>query len=91
MSRFPYSSAVGSLMYMGDPSKEHWQAMKRLFRYLKDMYDIGLIYGCDTKCLVTGFSDSDYAGNIDGRRSMSGYTFTLGGSIIIWKATLQPM
>uniref|UniRef100_A0A3Q7HEN8 Reverse transcriptase Ty1/copia-type domain-containing protein n=1 Tax=Solanum lycopersicum TaxID=4081 RepID=A0A3Q7HEN8_SOLLC len=44
----------------------------------------------DTQCLVTGYSDSDYAGDVDTRRSMTGYVFTLGGSIVSWKATLQP-
>ena len=48
-----------------------------------------LIYGNDTQCLVTGYSDSDYAGDVDSRRSMTGYVFTLGGSAVSWKATLQ--
>ncbi|CAM8924307.1 unnamed protein product [Rhodiola kirilowii] len=109
MSRVPYSSAVGSLMYamvctrpdiahavsvvsrfMGQPEKEHWQAVKRIFRYLRGTSDVGLIYGSDSQCLVTGYTDSDYAGDVDSRRSMTGYVFTLGGSIVSWKATLQP-
>jgi hypothetical protein len=109
MSRVPYASAVGSLMYamvctrpdlahavsvvsrfMGEPGKEHWQAVKRIFRYLRSTSDVGLIYGDDTQCLVTGYSDSDYAGDVDSRRSMTGYVFTLGGSVVSWKATLQP-
>ncbi|KAJ4708896.1 Retrovirus-related Pol polyprotein from transposon TNT 1-94 [Melia azedarach] len=109
MSRVPYASAVGSLMYamvytrpdlaqsvsvvsrfMGEPGKEYWKAVKRIFRYLKGTFDVGLIYGGDTQCLVTGFSDSDYAGDVDSRRSMTGYVFTLGSSVVSWKATLQP-
>ncbi|XP_074336687.1 secreted RxLR effector protein 161-like [Apium graveolens] len=109
MSRVPYVSAVGSLMYamvctipdfvqsvnvvsrfMGDPGKEHWQVVKRVLRYLKGTSDVALIYGGDIECLVIGFSNSDYAGDVDRRRSMTDYAFTLGGSIVIWKATLQP-
>ncbi|KAJ4715305.1 Retrovirus-related Pol polyprotein from transposon TNT 1-94 [Melia azedarach] len=109
MSRVPYASEVGSLMYamvctrpdlaqsvsvvsrfMGEPGREHWQAVKRIFRYLKGTFDVGLIYGGDTQCLVTGFSDSNYAGDVDSRRSMTGYVFTLGSSVVSWKATLQP-
>jgi transposase InsO family protein len=109
MSRVPYASAVGSLMYamvctrpdlayavsvvsrfMAKPGKEHWQAVKRIFRYLRGTSDVGLIYGNDTQCLVTGYSDSDYAGDVDSRRSMTGYVFTLGDSVVSWKATLQP-
>ncbi|KAJ4726034.1 Retrovirus-related Pol polyprotein from transposon TNT 1-94 [Melia azedarach] len=76
--------------FMGEPSKEHWQAVKRIFRYLKGTFDVALIYEGDTQCLVTGFSDSDYAGDVDSRRSMTGYVFTLGSSVVNWKATLQP-
>jgi len=39
---------------------------------------------------VTGYSDSDYVGDADSRRSMTSYVFTLGGSVVSWKATLQP-
>ena len=109
MSRVPYASAVGSLMYamvctrpdlahsvsvvsrfMSQPGKKHWQAVKRIFRYLKGTSDLGLIYRGDIQCLVTGYSDSDYAGDVDSRRSMTGYVFTLGVSVVSWKATLQP-
>ncbi|CAL1353780.1 unnamed protein product [Linum trigynum] len=108
MSRVPYASAVGSLMYamvctrpdlahavsvvsrfMIQPGKEHWQAVKRMFRYLKGTPDVGISFGSDTECLVSGYSDSDYAGDVDTRRSMTGYVFTLGSSVVSWKATLQ--
>ncbi|GKF03331.1 retrovirus-related pol polyprotein from transposon TNT 1-94, partial [Tanacetum coccineum] len=81
MSRIPYASAVGSLMYvmvctrpdiahamsvvsryMAHPGKEHWNAVKRIFRYLKGTSDVGLIYGGEREYLVAGYSDSDYAG-----------------------------
>ena len=64
--------------------------MKRIFRYLKGTSDVGLIYGGGIHCLVTGYSDSDYTGDVDSGRSMTGYVFTLGGSVVSWKATLQP-
>ncbi|XP_038887048.1 secreted RxLR effector protein 161-like [Benincasa hispida] len=76
--------------FMGQPRKEHWQAVKRIFCYFKGTFDVGLIYGNFTECLVTGYSDSDYAGDADSRRSMTGYVFTLGGSVVSWKAFLQP-
>ena len=68
--------------FMGDPSKEHWQTVKRIFRYLKGTSNIRFIYGNHTQWLVTCFSDSDYVGDVDGRRSMTGYVFTLGGFIV---------
>lgn len=39
--------------------------------------------------MVAGFSESNYAGDIDSRRSMNGYVFTMKGSVVSWKATLQ--
>ncbi|KAL1192872.1 Retrovirus-related Pol polyprotein from transposon TNT 1-94 [Cardamine amara subsp. amara] len=91
MSRVPYASAVGILMYamvctwpdlahavsivsrfMGQPGKEHWLAVKRIFRYLRGTYDVGLIYGDEAPCVVAGYSDSDYAGDVDSRGSMTG-------------------
>ena len=64
-------------------------AVKRIFRYLKGTSDVGLVYGDKDPRLVTGYYDSDYAGDVDRRRSMTGYIFTLGGSVVSWKATLQ--
>ncbi|GJU01945.1 secreted RxLR effector protein 161-like protein [Tanacetum coccineum] len=80
MSRIPYASAVG----------KHWNAVKRIFRYLKGTSDVGLIYGGDHEYLVAGYSDSDYAADLDARRSLTGYVFTIGNSVVSWKATLQP-
>ncbi|GKF30397.1 hypothetical protein Tco_0100195, partial [Tanacetum coccineum] len=52
--------------------------------------DVGLIYGGDREYLVAGYSDSDYAADLDARRSISGYIFTIRNSVVSWKATLQP-
>jgi hypothetical protein len=64
--------------------------MKRIFRYLRGIYDISLSYGGDSQCLVFGYSDSNYPGDVGSRRLMFGYVFTLGGSFVSWKDTLEP-
>ena len=43
----------------------------------------------NTNDSIVGYVDSDYAGDLDKRRSLTGYIFTLSGSAISWKATLQ--
>uniref|UniRef100_A0A803MZL1 Reverse transcriptase Ty1/copia-type domain-containing protein n=1 Tax=Chenopodium quinoa TaxID=63459 RepID=A0A803MZL1_CHEQI len=43
------------------------------------------------ECLVTKYSDSNYAADVDTRRSVIGYVFTLGGSVVSWKSTLQSL
>lgn len=110
MSRIPYSSVVGNLMYamiytrpdlahavrvvsryMHNPGKEHWNAVKWILRYLKGTVDFGLLFDKNSVKTndVIGFVDSDYAGNLDKRRSLSGYMFFLCGSAVSWKASLQ--
>ncbi|GJV22163.1 probable serine/threonine-protein phosphatase 2A regulatory subunit B'' subunit TON2 [Tanacetum coccineum] len=61
--------------------KEHWNAVKRVFRYLKGTYDVGLIYYGEREYMVVGYSDSDYVADLDARRSLSGYVFTYGSSV----------
>jgi len=109
MSKVPYSSVVGSLMYamvctrpdiayvvsmvsrfLNQPQKEHWKAVKRIFRYLKGTTDVGLIYGSHSDCCLTGYSDANFAADLVKRRSLIGYAYTLGGCLVSWKATLQP-
>ena len=103
MSKIPYSSAVGCLMYamvLTRPyiayvvsavsrytvnlEKEHWRAVKWILRYLNGTTDYGLIYGAKrgTEVDVEGYVDADYAGDLDKRRSLTGYLFTLSSYTI---------
>uniref|UniRef100_A0A2N9IN85 Integrase catalytic domain-containing protein n=1 Tax=Fagus sylvatica TaxID=28930 RepID=A0A2N9IN85_FAGSY len=77
--------------YMTNPSKEHWQAVKWILRYLRGIADVGLVYdrASTDSSNVVGFLDSDYAGDLDKRRCLIGYVFTLSGCTISWKVTLQ--
>ena len=77
--------------YMHNPGKDHWSAIKWIFRYLKGATDISLVFDRSkaTTNDVVGFVDSDYGGDLDRRRSLSGYIFTLCNSAISWKASLQ--
>lgn len=65
--------------------------MKWILRYLKGTTDVGLLF--DAKSLnaksVIGFVDADYGQDLDGRKSTTGYVFTLGGGCISWRSTLQ--
>jgi len=73
----PYAVSIVS-RYMSNPGKEHWQAVKWKFRYLKGTVDIGLVFDEDkvTRSNVIGYVDSNYAGDLDKRSSLSGYIFT---------------
>ena len=86
------AQAVGVVSrFMSNLRKEHCLVVKRILRYLKGTSDIGLVYRDDNSCSLTRYSDSDFVADLDARRSVTGYTFTIGNSLVSWKATLQPI
>ena len=82
--------AVGSVArFSAKPSKEHWTALKRILRYLKGTADLGLVYKEGTPIEVTGYSDADWAGDVQDQKSTSGYVFLLAGGAINWRSNKQ--
>ncbi|CAM8974082.1 unnamed protein product [Rhodiola kirilowii] len=77
--------------HMANPGKYHWHAKKWLLRYIKGTLGKGLVYGKGkvSADLIQGFVDSDYARNIDTRKSQTGLVFTVFGTAVSWKANLQ--
>ncbi|XP_021985628.1 secreted RxLR effector protein 161-like [Helianthus annuus] len=75
--------------FMEHPKQSHWEAGKRILRYIKGTLNQGLVYSKGGKGTLTGFSDSDYAGNIDDSKSTSGYVFQLGIGIVAWQSKKQ--
>lgn len=77
--------------YMVSPGKEHWRAVKWVLRYLSGTLNQGLVYGKSgiKSEGISGFVDSDFAGDLDRRRSLTGYLYMLDGCLINWKASLQ--
>lgn len=82
--------AVGALSrYMSRPTEHHWSLAKGVLRYLSSTIDQGIVYTKGAGSLV-GYCDADYAGDVDTRRSTTGYVFTLLGGAISWSSKLQP-
>ncbi|CAJ2635931.1 unnamed protein product [Trifolium pratense] len=79
--------------YMERPTEMHVVVVKRIMRYLKGTMKFGMLYKCknSTELTLQGWSDSDYAGDHDDRKSTSGYVFTLGESAICWSSKKQPI
>ena len=75
--------------YIEDPKEQHWTAVKRIFKYLKGTINFGLIFSSRQKLMLKGYSDADYAGDLDTRRSTSGSVFTLGSGSIAWSSRRQ--
>ncbi|KAL0432364.1 UNVERIFIED_CONTAM: Retrovirus-related Pol polyprotein from transposon RE1 [Sesamum latifolium] len=76
--------------YMENPTEMHLLAAKRIFRYLQGTKEYGLFYKKNVmKSDFAGFTDSDYAGDIDDRKSTSGYVFMLGSGVVSWSSKKQ--
>ncbi|KAL5581648.1 hypothetical protein UlMin_014090 [Ulmus minor] len=80
--------------FMSNPGKQHWEAIKWLFIYIKGTTNVGLIYEKNeegTRLRLEGFIDADYAGNLYNRKSTTAYMFCLNDCCICWKSQLQPI
>ena len=76
---------------MERPTEMHLFAIKRILRYLKGTANYGILYKKEKEVKLTGWSDSDYAGDVDDRKSTSGYVFMIGESAIAWSSKKQPI
>jgi len=81
-------STIKLARYASNPSKEHFTAIKKILRYLKGTIDYSITYTKSNK-YISGYYDSDYAGDIYTAKSTTGYIFYLGDGPISWKSKLQ--
>ncbi|XP_073131127.1 uncharacterized protein [Henckelia pumila] len=81
MESIPYTSGVGIMLWCV-AGLQHWGALKWILRHLKGSESIELLYQKqkDGQKSVEGCVDFDYAGNIDTRKSLTGYVFTMYGT-----------
>ena len=83
---------VGMLgRYLSNPGMDHWKAAKRVMRYLQRTKDYMLTYRRSDQLEIIGYSDSDFVGCQDSRRSTSGYVYLLAGGAISWKSCKQTL
>ena len=75
--------------YMSAPTTAHWSAVKQILRYLRQTIHLGLRFTKSGPMFLSAFSDADWAGNMDDRRSTGGYAIFFGGNLIAWSARKQ--
>jgi len=84
---------------MENPRREHWDEVKRVFRYFQGTSEYSIFYLSDVSrdqlsVNIQGYVDSDWAGDVDRRRSTSGsngYVFQLFGGAISWMSKRKPL
>ena len=86
------SQAVGVVSkFNSKPSEAHLTAVKRIFRYLKGTIDIALTYTKSDDKQLVGYSDADFAGDLDDRHSTTGNIFLLSNGAVSWLSKKQPI
>jgi hypothetical protein len=93
-TRLDIANAVGFVgRFQEEPHKDHSAAVKHILCYVVGTHDHGLIYRRKEKgggkTQLTWFSDSDFAGDVDDKKSTTGVLFCLGQSPITWLSNKQ--
>ncbi|KAH9703475.1 retrovirus-related pol polyprotein from transposon RE1 [Citrus sinensis] len=78
-----------SHQYLSSPTLEHWEACKRLLRYLKGSIQFGLYFYQFGTLQMNCFSDSDWACDNDDRKSVAGYAVYIGSNLVSWCSKKQ--
>jgi len=82
--------AVSTLsQFLENPGEGHWEAVKRVFRYLSGTRHLALTFGGDRHPLI-GFTDADGASQ-EHRRAISGYAFLMDGGAVSWSSRKQEL
>jgi transposase InsO family protein len=75
--------------FMHDPKKPHMDAVERILRYLKSAPGKGLLFSNHGQLKVEGYTDADWAGSADDRKSTAGYFTFVGGNLVTWRSKKQ--
>jgi histone deacetylase 1/2 len=90
LTRPDISFAVNKVcQFLHAPTSVHWTAVKRILRYVRHTASLGLKISKSSSTLVSGFSDADWAGCVDDRRSTGGFSIFFGKNLISWSARKQ--
>ena len=68
--------------YQVNPKESHVIALKRIIKYVKTTVDFGVWYNKDTNEVLAGYSDSDWAWNVNDKRSTSRGCFYMGNNLV---------
>jgi hypothetical protein len=72
--------------FLHAPTTDHWTPAKRILRYVKHTLRYGLKITKSSSMLVSAFTDSDWASDLDDRRSTGGFAVFIGDNLVSWCA-----
>jgi hypothetical protein len=75
--------------YLHAPTTTHWTAVKRILRYIQGTKHVGITFQLSSSTLLSAYSDADWAGDLDDRRSTGGFAIFFGPNLISWSARKQ--
>jgi hypothetical protein len=89
-TRYDISYAINLVSrYMAHPQEAHLKAVKCILRYIEGTLDFGLFYSQSPDITFCGYSDADWGGDLDQRRSTGAFVFTVNGTPITWSSKKQ--
>ena len=84
-TRLDIMYAISLISICMETTKEtHWKVAKRILRYMNGTKEYGVLYSLTNNFKLIGYTDSDQAGSVEGRKRTSGYVFHLGSGAISW-------
>ena len=92
LTRPDIAYAVGQIcLHMHAPRDAHWVLVKRLLRHIHGTSAHGLMVKGSSSLELAAYSDADWAGCPDTRRSTSGFCVYLGDNLVSWSSKRQPI
>ena len=83
-------STTGGCFYVeANPKVSHLNTVKRIIKYVGGTCDYGLFYSKESNLSLAGFSDFDWAGNVDDRKSTTGGCFYVEANLVAWMSKRQ--
>lgn len=85
------AQAVGVVSRTVKPTDLHWSGIKRILRYLKGTPHLGICLTREKNPKLTVWSDSDFANDLESRKSITGFTIMINNSPLMWRSSKQPI
>ena len=92
LTQLDISFAVNKFwQFMHKPTNDHWTTVKRIFRYLKFSINFGLLIRPSKSTQLSIYSDANWAGCPDDRKSTFGFCIYFGNNLVSWSSKKQPI